>query len=320
MSARSPVPKFNWRRTVLWLTVVAVAMYVVLPQLAGLKSSFSALHRAHLGLAATALLCCGLTYVFAALSYCLLAFHRLRYRRTLLVQVATIFVNHLVPAGLGGISSNYAYLRTQRHTRPQAITVVAVNNGLGVVANLALLVGAITFGSVPAVFSNRLLDAERYVLIGVLLAAVIGAVCLSVPNIRQSTWRGIRNFMASLLSYRRRPAVLLGSLVCAFCLTAANYGAFWLCGRALGLHFALVTSLLVYSFAVALGAATPTPGGVGGTEAGLVAGLVVIGLPSTTAISVTLLYRLVSYWIPFLAGGASFWLVQKRRLIIWRAV
>ena len=46
----------------------------------------------------------------------------------------------------------------------------------------------------------------------------------------------------------------------------------------------------------ALGALIPTPGGLGGVEGALTAGLTAAGVPATIAFSVTILYRLCTYW------------------------
>ncbi|MFO7547664.1 MAG: flippase-like domain-containing protein [Acidimicrobiia bacterium] len=53
-----------------------------------------------------------------------------------------------------------------------------------------------------------------------------------------------------------------------------------------------------------------TPGGLGFAEAGLVGALALFGIPAEIALSSTLVYRLVSYWLPvgagLVAGGQSF--------------
>lgn len=53
-----------------------------------------------------------------------------------------------------------------------------------------------------------------------------------------------------------------------------------------------------------------TPGGLGFAEAGLVGALAVFGVPTNDALAVTLVYRMVSYWIPvaagLVAGGLTF--------------
>lgn len=79
----------------------------------------------------------------------------------------------------------------------------------------------------------------------------------------------------------------------------------FLVGRALGveLPFALVLALVPLA-----GLATwfPLPGGLGGVEVALTAGLVVAGdLGVGTAAAVALLYRVCSYWVVVAVDGAA---------------
>jgi uncharacterized protein (TIRG00374 family) len=76
--------------------------------------------------------------------------------------------------------------------------------------------------------------------------------------------------------------------------------------------------LLAYVAAVVLGMFPLTPGGLGFVEAGLAAMLILAGVPGPAATLATLAYRLVSYWLPILAGPVAFALYQ-RRASHWRA-
>ena len=70
--------------------------------------------------------------------------------------------------------------------------------------------------------------------------------------------------------------------------------------------------LLAYVAAVVLGSIPITPGGLGFVEAGLAAMLVLAGVPAAQATLATLAYRLVSYWLPILAGPVAYALFRRR--------
>jgi uncharacterized protein (TIRG00374 family) len=55
-----------------------------------------------------------------------------------------------------------------------------------------------------------------------------------------------------------------------------------------------------------------TPGGLGFVEAGLVGTLTLAGVHANDALTATLLYRLVSYWLPLPAGGIAYLLFRLR--------
>jgi uncharacterized protein (TIRG00374 family) len=64
--------------------------------------------------------------------------------------------------------------------------------------------------------------------------------------------------------------------------------------------------VLAYVAAMVLATIPITPGGLGFVEAGLTATLTVSGVPGAAATTATLAYRLVSYWLPLLAGGIAY--------------
>ena len=73
----------------------------------------------------------------------------------------------------------------------------------------------------------------------------------------------------------------------------------------------LAAIALVYLAGSTLGQAAPTPGGLGAVEAAYVAGLTVAGIDSGVAVSATLLFRLLTFWIPTVPGYWSFNWLQK---------
>ncbi|MDP9262258.1 MAG: flippase-like domain-containing protein, partial [Actinomycetota bacterium] len=55
-----------------------------------------------------------------------------------------------------------------------------------------------------------------------------------------------------------------------------------------------------------------TPGGLGFVEAGLVGGLTLAGVSPQDAVVATLVYRLVSFWLPIPAGAGAYVLFRRR--------
>jgi uncharacterized protein (TIRG00374 family) len=125
----------------------------------------------------------------------------------------------------------------------------------------------------------------------------------------------LRDFLRQFFDYRKRPRKVFLALACSIMLTLCNVIAFWFCVHAMHISLAFVPILLTLSFGVALGSATPTPGGLGGVEAGMVAGLVLYRVDSATALAAVLVYRLISYWLPLIIGAACFVYTQRRNYI-----
>ena len=68
---------------------------------------------------------------------------------------------------------------------------------------------------------------------------------------------------------------------------------------------------LVYLAGSTLGQAAPTPGGLGAVEAAYIAGLTLAGVDSGVAVSATLLFRLLTFWLPTIPGYWSFNWLQR---------
>jgi uncharacterized protein (TIRG00374 family) len=75
--------------------------------------------------------------------------------------------------------------------------------------------------------------------------------------------------------------------------------------------------LLAYVLSLALALVPITPGGLGFVEAGLTSILVLAGVPSGQAVLATLLYRLVSFWLPIPIGALAWagWRLRPRDVI-----
>jgi uncharacterized protein (TIRG00374 family) len=55
-----------------------------------------------------------------------------------------------------------------------------------------------------------------------------------------------------------------------------------------------------------LGGLLPLPGGLGGIDGGLIGTLVVYGTPAAVTVAAVLVYRVILFWLPLLAGAVAF--------------
>lgn len=300
------------RKHVVVLVLIVAAVYVLLPQLGDFRSSWQLLSRPKVGYTAEAILLTFATFAAGAATYCFLSFGRLRYKRTLLVQLAATFINRLLPAGIGALGANYLYLRHERHSAGRAGSIVAINNLLGFVGHGLLLVivllvsqRTLTPRGWHGPHSETLLKAAAAVAILVVLGLLLGRRRLS---------KVLSDLMRQLSAYRRRPRPLIKALGTSLILTLCNVLCLYFCLKALSLHLSFASIMLVFTFGLGAGSIVPTPGGLGAFEAGLTAGLVAYGIDPAPALAAALLYRLISYWLPLLAGAAAFVACQRHGL------
>ena len=168
---------------------------------------------------------------------------------------------------------------------------------------------------------------EEQLRLGLLVSLVVAVVIVGVgvtvltwPRVLTTTGRLVGHVlhrvrpsitadsMAALLTAQRArvAAAFQGRWWLAVFLAAANrmfdYAALVAALAAFGVHARPSEVLLAYVVAQALAIVPITPGGLGFVESGLTALLVVIGVPVDVSVIATLLYRLVSFWLPIPIG------------------
>lgn len=300
------------RNQIIVLVLLVLALYVILPQFGAFRASWHLLRRPEPWWVTAAVALTALTFAAGAFTYCMLAATRLSYPRTAMVQLAAMFVNRLLPSGAGALGVNYAYLRKESHSRPQSVVVVAVNNLLGGLGHWLLVGTCLLFFRAPG--GVPITAGRPEIWLKILLVIIAGLVVFGLFYGREKYRTKMAEIREQLKQYRHRPGHFLAALLSSMSLTLANVLSLLCCALALGIHLPFVAILLIFTFGVGAGAAVPTPGGLGGFEAGLAAGLIAYRIDASSALAVALLYRLVSYWLPLLPGAAAFIVCQKRHL------
>lgn len=288
-----------------------VALYMVLPQLDQFKASRHLLGNPAAPYLVLAIVCSGLTYFFAAATYCLLAFKPLGYLQTVVVQLAAMFVNKLLPAGVGALGSNYVYLKRHKHSGSQAGSVVAINNMLGLAGHTVLLALTFLLAGQAAMISNYRFSFTTIMPVVTALLIVLIASIVVWPKARQA----LKDLLRQLYSYRRRKLRLIGGLASSVGLTLTNVLTLYLCALALNLDIGFAAIMVIFTFGITLSTIVPTPGGLGGFEAGLMAGFIAYDTDKSAALASALLYRLITYWLAIVAGAIALFFAERRRYI-----
>ncbi len=300
------------RGQLLFLGITLAALYLILPQIDMFRDGFKNLHNVNWVYLLIAFSFEIAANIFAGTTYYLLAKHRLRYIRTIIVQLAGNFVNRLLPAGIGGIGINFAYLKANRHTSAQAASVVAINNLLGGIGSITLLL----FISITMSGVYNKLEIDKIRIDGkwkVIVALLIGLVLIIIfTKFHMRVKSGALSFFKQVIGYRKQPIKLVTALSTSTLLTVSKVFCLYFSALALGVHLSPPIMLVIFSAGVAFGTATPTPGGLGGIDAALVVGLTAFGVPLASSLAVTLLFRTLSCWIPVVAGIGFLYLAEHR--------
>ncbi|WP_181787168.1 lysylphosphatidylglycerol synthase transmembrane domain-containing protein [Streptomyces phytophilus] len=293
-------------RTLVSIIAGVFAAYFLLTQLTHVKID-DVLSQANWRWAALAALFSAATYLAAALSLLGFVPERVPYGRTVLAQVAASFVKLVAPAAVGGVALNTRFLQKSGVRPGLAVASVGASQLFGLGSHILLL---LTFGYLTGTERTPSLSPSRTVIAGLLAAAVLILIITAVPFLRKAVSSRIRSLFAGvvprMLDVLQRPqklaagigGMVLMTLSFVLCLDASV--------RAFGGDLSFASVAVVFLAGNALGSAAPTPGGVGAVELALTAGLTAAGMPSDTALSAVLLFRLLTFWMPVLPGWLSF--------------
>lgn len=224
-----------------------------------------------------------------------------------------MFVNRLLPAGIGGMGLTVDFLYRHKHSLGRATAIVALNNMLTFIGHMLLLATVVLLGLVTAPDID-LPRISLLVLFPIVVSVSLIGVFLGKRYTRKLT-AFFKDFLSTLALYRRQ----LGRVVCALGFAIGNtlghVMALFLCTQAFHLDLSIAVALVALTGGVAVASVTPTPGGLFGSEAGLTAVLISYDVAAGTALAVALSYRLVSYWLPLLPGAFAFLYAGRKQII-----
>ncbi|PSQ01999.1 TIGR00374 family protein [Halobacteriales archaeon QS_5_68_33] len=257
-----------------------------------------------------------------------------RFRKLVVTYYAATFANYVTPLGQAGGEPFIAYVLARDTDASYEDSLASV-----VTADLLNLLPFFTFAAVGMgvlLVRTTLPDEVRGVAVALVVFAVgvpAGAaagwrvrkrlgrlvVRLVAPVVRRTRFfsvEGVRRRLRELNEAFERIAADPQALTHALIYSYVGWLFF-----ALPLYFAALTvgepiGLLLVFFIVpasTLAGLTPSPGGLGGVTAALVALLgVLAGFSSATGYAVATVYRLASYWFAVLVGGlAALWVVAR---------
>lgn len=306
-------PWYKQPRWLLMMVCIAVLLVFVVVRFDDFIHSFRALEHADYRVLAIGLLCVAGSILSATLAYYALSLRRPDFWQLFTVQWAGMFVNRLLPAGIGGLGLFMAYFLKRERSLSRATAIITANALLGFVAHMTLLAvavvgfhAAVPDVSLPAIPSwLYVVGAGVLILLVIALRSYMGARIVSFG----------RDIQRAYAAYGRKPHKLLLGYCCALGNTGGHILALYAAMIALGVSLSPAVALVALTGGVAAATLTPTPGGIAGSEAGVTLVLVAYGVDPITALACAVGYRLVSYWLPLVPGFLALLVTQQKRYI-----
>jgi uncharacterized membrane protein YbhN (UPF0104 family)/membrane-associated phospholipid phosphatase len=287
--------------TLLSALVLALAIYVLLPEFGELGEVWDAIKDANFAWLALALGAAMGTYVSGAIGQLGAIRQRIAITRMSVVQLAAAFASRITPASVGSLAVKVRFLQKSGLTNDEAVAGTALNSvGGGVARIIAIAIAIPLVGGGGFSFGDELPSGWIILLVLVVVAAVVGIVVFT--SLGRRVLEPVKRALTDLLVTLRNPrkgAMLLGG---ALGVIALNTICFGLSLAAVNAHVSIDTVIVVYVLGSTVGGAAPTPGGLGAVEAALVAGLTAAGTDPSLAVAGVLSYRFLTYWLPIPLG------------------
>ena len=231
-------------------------------------------------------------------------------------QAASGFTAVSMPAGVGPAFVNMQLLKKNGYNSTQATAITsAVWLIQALITTIVLLVIGIFTGK--NVLSGMIPTHMLITVIGVITLLI--CTLMAIPKARKIIRK---HYLPILSDYGRQvkelvshPLQLIGGSFGAIVLVACIGLGYWVALLAFGYYANPWETILLFILANTAGSAIPTPGGLGAVEASLTFAFTSVGVPPTIALSATLLYRLMFYWLRIPIGAFAMNWLSSRELI-----
>ena len=259
-----------------------------------------------------------ITYVAAAFSLTGFVLEKLKFTRTLLVQLAGNFVTLVTPAAVGGVALNIRYLNKAKVAAADAASSVGVSQVFAFVLHMLLLVIFVVLtGGSPG---TRIKPPPSWSYIALAVVGALALAVLALPAgrrlVRSRVAPALGQVIPRLLDVAQRPAKLAEGIGGALVLTLSYIVCMYVCVLAVGAHAQFFAVGVVFLTGSAISSVVPTPGGIGVAETALSSLLTAVAhVEAVPALSAVLLFRLITFYVPAGLGWIALNYLQRREVL-----
>lgn len=290
-------------RTVLMIAGFALAIYFLIPQLT--QTDFGAVLDADWRWAPAILIASFMTYVGAAWNIMGSVPQRVPFLSSVMAQFAGTFINRITPVKVGGMATNVRFLQKNGVDTSVAVAGIGVSSvGTFIIHMSLLIMSAVFIGRNAGDFIE--LPSTNAVLVGLVVVFTLAGAVWFLPAgrkiLKTKVWPVLKRSgqgVAQVATSPKAATMLFGG---AFVMIMSYITALWFSLEAFGGGLSFVGIALVFLAGQALGQAAPTPGGIGATEAAMIAAMTALGLDASIAVPTVFLYRIATFWLPIVPG------------------
>ena len=255
------------------------------------------------------------TYVTGAWSLMGCVPIRLPLIETTQVMFGQAFLNRFTPANAGGMALRIRYLQHYGIDLTLSAASIGLTSAASGVMQVLLLVGfGLWAGSTGELdFSLPDMEVVAWIIAGALVLAGIVYLFPWGRKLYAKLFESLRKAGGELLQLARSPMKMLELFGGAGLGKLCTITCFVLSCHAFGVtDLSYPTLAFAYMTANTVASAAPTPGGMGAIEAALLAVLTGLHVDSATALSIVIVFRLFTYWLPVIPAWFCLRLLRSR--------
>ena len=332
---KSPTPRVKKVSYIILLVVLGLAVHLLLPQIATFQHSYQVIRdmliwAIILAVIAQVISYFGTGYMLKSLVH--FSKNSLSIFKGMMIAMAAASFGMVAGGFVGNATATYRWMRKEK-VSVEAATLAGTIPGL---FNNIILILISTFGLIYLLSAHKL---SKLQLLGFIftLAVLIVVICLLIWGLikRESFKRVIHRMTQYWAKLRRKtfhPNKTADWLTGVFRAADALIAGGWhgtLIGAAINVVFDMLTLYFIFIAAnnrvsvgiLLIGYGLPLilgkmafiiPGGVGVIETAMVGLYTELGVPNSTAVVVVLAYRLISFWLPLIAGFIMMSILQGK--------
>jgi len=295
-----PLHRVTWG-SVVQMALIGIGAWVVISALAnvGVDTLVEELSGAEWSWVILALVLSPGVQVAEAFSTLGASLRPLRFGPVLELQFAIRFIALAVPSSAARIALSIRFFQRSGAPTSEAIAIGAIDSVSGFVIQ-ALILAIVALANL-VILDLPTLDLPditgELLILGAVVVVILVVAAFFVPRIRRliAPHLAEARTAARVLREPLKLLQLFGGNMAAQLLLAGILG---ICLRAFGQQATLAELLVANTLTSLLSGIVPVPGGIGVTEATTTALLVAMGIPESPALAATLMFRMITFYLP----------------------
>jgi uncharacterized membrane protein YbhN (UPF0104 family)/tRNA A-37 threonylcarbamoyl transferase component Bud32 len=295
-----PLRRVTWG-SLLQIALIAIGAWVVMSAIAnvGLDTIVQELSGANWPWVIFALVMSPTVQVAEALSTLGASIRPLRFGPVLLLQFAVRFIALAVPSSAARIALSVRFFQRSGAPTSEAIAIGAIDSVSGFViqAFILAIIAMANLVTLDLAIQNRPDRTGKLLILGAVVVVILVVAAMFVPRIRRMIAPHLTDARTAARVFREPMKLLqlFGGNMAAQLLLAGLLG---LCLRAFGQQATMAELLVANTLTSLLSGVVPVPGGIGVSEATTTTLLVAMGFPQSPALAATLMFRIITFYLP----------------------